>query len=668
MLRLLLVGCIATATAIAQSPLTTTFANNNSGSIGGGVYFDVNVTNPAGITIAALDLNVTGTGSVDVYTIAGTRVGNQTNQPAWTLVSSGTVNNAAFGGPTWIDLAPFALAPGTYGMALAGVGVGHAYTNGNGFNQSYSNADLGVACGEATNVAFSGSLFTPRVVNARFYYAIGSQIGLPVHASTYNGFSRGFSFTAQTDMVINQLSLPGNAFQAGDTASYLVRVNGATALRSVGNAGAIATEIVVNSGDAVDIIGNWSPAAPGNFTAHNSYGNTAPYATTIAGVAHTLSRSGWQWDIGDPTWVDTGATGTFLTPTTGALGRVFVSASAGGLGTNTPTGSACNPRFASFYELMTAAAFDLDNTAITLIPVGGGYRVVAGGSLLAVGSTSTPTNLALTDDSQVTVAFTSGSFPGWTGVTVCSNGFVSKASGNGTSFTPAVATMLGAAQDAFWSWHDYNPAAPGSGAVKYEESAARIVITWDGVFDFAAATPNTLQFQLDPSGNVVIAWGNISGNGNAHLVGYSPGGANDDPGPSDISAIGAGSILLTPSDLPALTVGALNRPLIGGQWLLEVSNVQPSAVLGVDVIGLSDPNIPDLFFLGAPGCGLRASLDVLNAWLPTGPTHNHNLAIPANLALVDLHVYTTSALWLVPQPNALGAVTANGLDGKVGNQ
>ncbi len=148
-----------------------------------------------------------------------------------------------------------------------------------------------------------------------------AQVPIPPHASTYNGFSRGYNFTANTSFVITQLALPTEAFQAGDTASYMVRVNGAEALRSVGNAGAIATNVAIASGDIVDIIGNWSPAVTGNFSAHNSYtASMASFNTTIEGVAHSIRRTGWQWDIGDPGYLS----GAYLTPTSGAMGRIFM--------------------------------------------------------------------------------------------------------------------------------------------------------------------------------------------------------------------------------------------------------------------------------------------------------------------------------------------------------
>jgi len=147
------------------------------------------------------------------------------------------------------------------------------------------------------------------------------QVTIPPHASTYNGFSRGFNFTAQNNFLINQLELPLNAQQVGDTASFLVRINGAVAFYSTGTTGpTVATSLVINPGDVVDVIGNWSPAVPGNFTAHNSYGNTTPYATTIEGVPHTLNRTGWQWDIGDPLYTS----GTYLAPVAGQMGRILM--------------------------------------------------------------------------------------------------------------------------------------------------------------------------------------------------------------------------------------------------------------------------------------------------------------------------------------------------------
>jgi PKD repeat protein len=151
--------------------------------------------------------------------------------------------------------------------------------------------------------------------------AVLAQVPLPPHSTIYNGYTRGYTFTAQTNFFINQLGLPMDAYQAGDTAGFLIRVNGAVALHSIGNVGPnVPALIQVNTGDVVDVLGNWSPAVPGSFTAHNSYSASATnFATTIEGVAHTIQRSGWQWDIGDPLYG-----GTYLAPTSGPIGRVFI--------------------------------------------------------------------------------------------------------------------------------------------------------------------------------------------------------------------------------------------------------------------------------------------------------------------------------------------------------
>ena len=60
-----------------------------------------------------------------------------------------------------------------------------------------------------------------------------AQVTLPAHNNVYNGYSRGYNFTAQTAFQIVRLDLPTVSYQAGDTAGYLVRLNGNVALRSV---------------------------------------------------------------------------------------------------------------------------------------------------------------------------------------------------------------------------------------------------------------------------------------------------------------------------------------------------------------------------------------------------------------------------------------------------
>ena len=346
--------------------------------------------------------------------------------------------------------------------------------------------------------------------------------------------------------------------------------------------------------------------------------------------------------------------------------RVAYTASSGTPASNLVLGQGCILANDSFYEYFgSALGFDLDHTVLTMIPTGPGRYTVRNsiGSLLPVGSISTPVSLTLGNDSEVTQTFTTGSFPGATSFNICSNGFVSIGS-NGTAFIPNATAFLNATNTSWRSWHDFNPTLPGSGQVKYEESAAGIVVTWDGVKD-SAGIASTMQMQFYPTGQVTIAWGTMSHNANSYLVGYSPGGPSINPGSTNLSALGAGVITLG-TDRP-LALTAATRPILGASWNLTTSQIPATGAIGLDIFGLSDPNIPDLVFIGAPTCGLRSSLDVLSAYVVTGASHNHGLPIPSHPTLIGFQLFTTGAVMQIPPVNALGWITANGIKGTVGD-
>jgi len=98
----------------------------------------------------------------------------------WTQVATGSGTGAGLNLPTHVTLSnPIPLLAGTlYGIALvADPSFGHYYTNGNGSNQNYSNADLALFLGSATNVPFTAPVFSPRVWNGTIYY--GGPCGSP---------------------------------------------------------------------------------------------------------------------------------------------------------------------------------------------------------------------------------------------------------------------------------------------------------------------------------------------------------------------------------------------------------------------------------------------------------------------------------------------------------
>ncbi|HEX6812525.1 MAG TPA: hypothetical protein VF384_12945 [Planctomycetota bacterium] len=343
------------------------------------------------------------------------------------------------------------------------------------------------------------------------------------------------------------------------------------------------------------------------------------------------------------------------------------------VGSNTTLGQGCIRSFTSFYEsFATSAAFDLANSAMSMVPVGGGSYIVLSGATSYVAPSAGAVALTLADNAETPVPLAIP-FPHAGGsaasLVVCSNGFVSVASGNGVSSAPTATTLLNAPQTGWWAAHNYNPAAAGSGVVKVEQIAGTAYITWDGVYSSGTTTPSTFQFQFDcVSGAVHLVFQTMSTLGNARLVGYSPGGTSLNPGNTDLSAALPGSFTTGTTDILPLTLSGTTRPVIGTPWNLNVTNVPATGVIGLDIFGLIDPSIPDLFFLGAPGCCSRSSLDVMNLWIVAGSTHAYSLPLANDPAIVGVHVYT-QALVLQPGVNLLlgGAITSNGIDGKVGN-
>jgi hypothetical protein len=512
-------AAVLAALASTQSPLTTTFATNNNGNVGGGIYFDL--TPQVSITVAALDLDFSsapGTaGSVEVYTCFGSRVGNQTNLAAWTLVSSGTATAAGPGLPTPVAITPFALAPGTVGVALKAIGLAHAYTNGNGANQSASTLELTIQCGEASNVAFTGGLFTPRVVNCNLYYVTGS----------------------------------------------------------------------------------------GTFATASNYGT---------GCVHS---------------------------------------------------------FTSFYENFPVGAFDLANLTCGLIPNGGGYFVLGGfGTFLPPSAAAIA--LPLANDSETTVPL-AASFPfpgGSTGaLTVCSNGFVSVASGNGIGNTPTPSTMLNAPQAAWWCWHDFAPAGPGpAGQVLFEQTGTLAVITWNAVVDAFLTTSSTWQLQFDTaSGIVIFAWQAMSSGGNGWLVGYSPAGNSLDPGNRDLSAALASGFTTTANDNVPLALRATSRPVLGSACNLLATAIPPGTPFGGFLFGSTqyDPGI-DLSPIGMPGCSRYTDGTVVSIFLPTGASQPLAVSIPAGLP-VGVQAFVQAATFSPPL-TPLGFIASNGVALTVGSQ
>ena len=159
------------------SSLTTVpFSGGNGLSTGSAVYFDINVTNPAGISLSQFFTNANATAgtpfSLEIYTKGGTYVGSEQTAAAWTLRATGggvaVGNNVAPG--ALVEFPDFAIPTGTTGFALRIIGAGHSYTNGNGGNQTYTNADMTISLGKSQGTLFTSAPITPRVWNGTVVY------------------------------------------------------------------------------------------------------------------------------------------------------------------------------------------------------------------------------------------------------------------------------------------------------------------------------------------------------------------------------------------------------------------------------------------------------------------------------------------------------------------
>lgn len=357
----------------------------------------------------------------------------------------------------------------------------------------------------------------------------------------------------------------------------------------------------------------------------------------------------------------------------------YVVSAGGTIAQKTNYGAGCYLRLASMYELFaTSAAFDLANSGISWVPAGTGYVVLPGIATFVAPSAGAAI-LTLADDADTSVTLTAPFvYPGGSTSTlvVCSNGYVSVGAGNGTGFTPSVATMLGAPQTAWRNMHDYNPTYANGGRIKFEMIAGVAYITWDGVWDHlgtSATNANTFQFQFDTAtGNVHLVCLTMSTLGNARMVSYSPGGASGDPGPTDLSAALPASITLPGNDIQPLRLTASARPLIGTTISLTTDN-QTGTNVGVTFLGLGQIPAPgfDLGILGAPGCAALIDVNqaagaiISNAGLP-GIGMAISLPIPNNTGLLTAQLFCQS-IWLDPLANGFGALTSNGVELVLGN-
>ncbi|MCA8964043.1 MAG: hypothetical protein KDC48_04125 [Planctomycetes bacterium] len=340
-------------------------------------------------------------------------------------------------------------------------------------------------------------------------------------------------------------------------------------------------------------------------------------------------------------------------------------------------GTSC-PQPGVFYELFTGTGTG-DLTGLTYrfnSASGTGCNASASGRFI----TNLGTNLNLGDDTEATVTLSSAlPYPGGStsSLVVCSNGFISVASGNGTSYQP-LGTALLARPHASWNvWRDFICNATGN--VWFEEIGGVAYITWNGVIGYVGTTAGTvtstfqLQFEL-ATGHVDFVFGSMDtvsvstwAGGEGYLVGFSPSGASLDPGSVDLSAVLPTSIVLPGNDIAPLALNASARPLVTTTINFDTTNIPAGTPFGAVLLGFTqfNPGI-DLTGIGMSGCRQYNEGAATLLFLPGGNTSNSlAFTVPNYIG------YQIEAQSVVYAPAAgltqLGAIASNGLALFLGN-
>ena len=227
-----------------SNSLTTTFANNNACR---GNMFDVVATNPAGIVVQGLDLNLgAGTWNVEVHAVTGggSLVGNASNAGAWTLLGTGTAVSNGPGVASVLNLALNVLVPsgttqGFYVRVTVDTGGLMLYTNGNGQGSLMAtNSDLNIL--EGTGQCSSNSTpfpnpITPRRWNGTVHYGLPGVVpSYQVNQPQANLDIDGIQGNACTPAIVNKNAFTCNPpIPATGTLNFSSNVAGGTFARRI---------------------------------------------------------------------------------------------------------------------------------------------------------------------------------------------------------------------------------------------------------------------------------------------------------------------------------------------------------------------------------------------------------------------------------------------------
>ncbi|MFY9344542.1 MAG: hypothetical protein WAT39_18765 [Planctomycetota bacterium] len=323
-------------------------------------------------------------------------------------------------------------------------------------------------------------------------------------------------------------------------------------------------------------------------------------------------------------------------------------------------GTSCGTCTPVAYEYFgSAPLFDLANRAMTMTLNGGAYTLAdVGAAFVAPAGTV----LALTDDSEVAVTLPFAlPYPGGstTQLRVCSNGFISPAGSNGTSFTPTAAALLSGLPRWAAAWHDYNPATGGQ--VLFDSTPAEVRVTWNNVNNYSGGGAATFQYRFLPNGTVHVVWQAMNPAGNGYAVGWSPGGVAIDPGPTDLSVSLGSPMTLCASAFAGVQLDTSARPILGTtfQWL--TTGIPAGTPFGALLLSTQQAVPPiDLTAVGMTGCMAHLVAPIAWVYVAPGSSVQQSQSVPNNPGLIGA-IEVGQAITYSPPLTPLGFVLSNGM-------
>ena len=361
---------------------------------------------------------------------------------------------------------------------------------------------------------------------------------------------------------------------------------------------------------------------------------------------------------------------------------------------NTPFGTGCHsytgPDSSTFVELFAgtpAAKAALDGNAVLWTPTVDGYVanwLPGVASALYLPPSGSATTLALTDDSTTTFTpsvaapIPGGTVSTWT---ISSNGILTAAptSDHGSDLSASLADIASTTQLAWYCWRDYNPAASGSGTVKWEEVGGVLTVTFDGVYEYGTSNPATFQWQVDlATGTVTMVFQSLAVSTNATNLIAGCTLAGDSTTPLSTPLTTSPFVMMPQVQLFPMTLSAAPAPVINPSTQVTfTANNLPEFVPGSGVYLATcflsvNPNPAGFDLAGilttVPGCNAYIlSLDLdLGAQVSVTPSASWNVTF-SNAFFTPGNVVAAQAVALfdssIPLPNGEsgGFLLSNGV-------